>query len=343
MDPALLSLIAKKAVSECTVECFNLFSWGEPLLHPGIHQLIRIVQDAGIPCNLSSNLNVPINFDAIMAANPACFKISLSGFTQEVYGFSHRGGDIDRVKENMIALAEAKKRNHADTHIFVTYHRYRHNLTEESMMRRFSAALGFDFDPIWALMLPVEKVLNYLDGSDAEFPVTNEDHQLIHKLALPLKESLEASQQQKNQPCLLRQDQISLDHKGNVQLCCGIFDAGRFTLGNYLKMPLAEIQEVRKTHSMCKRCMHHGAHLYLTYRIPGMDNLLLGSISQEDAKSLDLRREFAQKQMERKLQTIYLKYFPWIITKKQKAAIKALLNHVLCLANRSKRLFSGKG
>src|SRR5689334_21959142 len=70
MEPKLLEQIIRKAQSECTVAGISLFSWAEPLLHPGISELIRVVRTTGLPCHMSSNLNLLPDADAIMAENP---------------------------------------------------------------------------------------------------------------------------------------------------------------------------------------------------------------------------------------------------------------------------------
>lgn len=323
MEPELLSRIVRKAASECPVTGISLFNWTEPLLHPRLPELIRIVQNADIPCHLSSNLNVLPDADAIMAENPASFKISVSGFTQGVYGLSHRGGDIERVKRHMVELAEAKKRNHSTTRIFVNYHRYRHNLKEEPMMRQFAADLDFSFEPVWALFLPLEKILACCGEEAPVFPLTDEDLQLIAHLALPPGPALEYSQYRRTRACRLRDAQVSMDFQGNVLLCCGIFDASLYTLGSYLDIPLDEIQRIRTGHDMCRRCMQAGGHMYLTYDTPHLDRLVLESISSEDARQLAIRREFALKRLDRYLQHIYQNYLAKIITGRPKAALKA--------------------
>jgi MoaA/NifB/PqqE/SkfB family radical SAM enzyme len=325
MEPDLLARIVQKIVSECLVTGINLFNWTEPLLHPKIHKLVRIVQNADIPCHLSSNLKLLPDADAIMAANPASFKISTSGFTQEVYGLSHRGGDIEQVKNHMIKLAEAKKRNNASTRIFVNYHRYRNNLKEEALMRDFAVSLGFEFEPAWALMFPLEKILACADEAIQDFPLSDEDHLLIDRLAMPLKKTLDAAQKHRNQPCSLRDAQISMDFRGNVMLCCGIFNADKYIIGNYLDMPIDEIQRIRQNHQMCGICMRHGGHMYLTYRVPEMDELILKNITLEDVVLLDLHREFAQKSRQQFLQRVFQKYLSRFISKKRKDALKNLI------------------
>lgn len=303
MEPDLLARIVEKASAECQVEGISLFNWTEPLLHPKLPELIHIVQRAGIDCHLSSNLNLLPDADAIMAANPASFKISASGFTQELYGHTHYGGDIERVKRHMKELAQAKKRNGATTRIFVSFHRYRGNLKEEPALKQFAAGLGFEFEPTWALMFPLEKILAYAEGSN-DVPLSADDLELVDRLALPLKETLAAAGKHTGRPCRLRETQISMDFRGKVQLCCGLFDSGRFTVGDYLDLTLEQIQQLRRSHGMCERCMQHGAHLFLTYQVPEMEQMILERVAGEDAELLDLRREMARMRRQRCMQRL---------------------------------------
>ena len=93
-------------------------------------------------------------------------------------------------------------------------------------------------------------------------------------------------------------------------------------------MPHDDIQRIRQSHQMCGLCMRHGGHVYLTYRIPEMDELVLKNIAPEDAELLNLRHEIAQKRMQQHLQRAYQKFFSGIITKEQKTALKTLLNRI---------------
>ena len=337
MEPELLRGIVAKAKAESTVTGISLFSWCEPLLHPRIHELVGIVRGAGIACHLSSNLNLLPDAEAVMAANPASFKVSASGFTQEVYGYSHRGGDIERVKKHMIELAEAKRRTGSKTRLFVNYHRYRHNLKEEPLMREFAAGLGFGFQPVWALMFPLEKILGQLEPDASRGPFTEQDQRLIGRLALPPGESFLITKKYQGEPCVLKDSQISLDSRGRVQLCCGVFDSGRFSIGSYLALPLDEIQRLREAHEMCRSCLRHGGHVYLVQGAPELDELALASIAPEDVDSLGLRQQLAWKRMKERLGKLYRRYLSGAIAPRRIAALEARLDRLLHLVSRAKR------
>lgn len=341
MEPELLRRIVAKAKAECRVTSVHLFIWGEPLLHARLPELISIVQEAGLPCHLSSNLNIRPDADAIMAANPASFKISASGFSQEVYGITHRGGDIERVKKHLLELVSARERNRATTRIYVVFHRYKHNLKEEPLMWDFLAKNDIDFEPIWAQLLPLEKVLRYVDEKAFDFPLTAEDYQLIERLALPLGTGLEVARRHNRQPCPLRQDQFSIDFQGNVQLCCAGFDARRFTVGNFLALSCDELQQIKENHSICTLCMHHGAHVYMTCGTPKLDALALVNIAPEDAVLLDLRYELAIKRLKGSLDSLYRKS-PLRLTPAQEAALTCQINKMQRLVSRLRQGFAGR-
>src|SRR5262245_13408597 len=114
MSTALLESILDKAMAECTVAGVALFNWTEPLLHPAVHELIAVVRARAIHCSISTNLNVLRDPDLLMRANPDWLRVSVSGFTQEVYARGHAAGDVEVVKTNMRRLAEAKAQNGGD-------------------------------------------------------------------------------------------------------------------------------------------------------------------------------------------------------------------------------------
>jgi hypothetical protein len=315
-----------------------LFVWGEPLLHPRLPELIRIVQAAGLPCHLSSNLNFLPDADAVMAANPASFKISLSGFTQAVYGQTHRGGEIERVKANLVELAAAKGRQWAGTRIYGMFHRYRHNLDQELPLRDFLASLGIDCETIWAQLLPLEKVLCFAGAGSFDAPLTDEDRELIGKLALPLGPALELSRQLRAQPCPLRDRQYSIDASGNVQLCCAGFDQRHFGIGPFLEMSLAECQALRDRHPICVQCMARGAHVYMTGTAPEFDALALANLAEDDIERLALRDEVAARRIKRRLDSLYRR----LPVGFSPATEEALMRRVGCLLHlmaRGRRLF----
>jgi MoaA/NifB/PqqE/SkfB family radical SAM enzyme len=328
MEAETLARIVDKAKSECDVHGIALFNWTEPTLHPNLPELIRVVQDRGVSCYISSNLNTLRDVDGLMAANPYSFRISASGFTQDVYGYSHRGGDIERVKKHMVQLVEAKRRMKATTRIHVLYHRYKNNLADEVLMKEFAANLGIGFEPVWAFMMPLEKTLAYVNGNPSEGGITGKDLELIDKLALPLNEAFAATKRLRYKPCSLLENQIALDFRGDVQLCCAVFDPSRFTVANFLKTSLDRIQEAKKGHDMCRGCASVGGHIYVTGGAPEFDEIAARNVSPQDAEALGLQSERVRKRVRRWFENSYRRLFSRIVSPEQSAKLGDLFDRM---------------
>ena len=264
MSADTLGRILDKAQKECDVAWVALYNWTEPLLHPDIVELIRVVRSRNLPLSLSSNLNVLRDADTMLKAGPNFFRISLSGFTQRVYERGHREGDIEIVKSNMRELARAKERVGASTHIDVFYHRYRYNLHEVEPMRAFAADLGFAFIPFAAQIFPVEKIIAIARGEGTE-----EDRHLTDNFVYSLEKTLAASAAKASRSCTLLDDQIAIDVNGNVNLCCSSSLDRANAVGSFLDLPLVELQRRRNEHALCRSCGALGIPDYLTSSIAG--------------------------------------------------------------------------
>jgi|JI10StandDraft_1071094.scaffolds.fasta_scaffold519035_1 MoaA/NifB/PqqE/SkfB family radical SAM enzyme len=262
-DVSVFQDIIAKADDNYAIYRVSLYNWGEPLLHPQLPQLIKIVKDRNLYCALSSNLNVLRNEDAILAENPDELRISLSGFSQATYEKTHTRGDIERVKSNMTRLAEAKNKasRRNSTRIDVYYHKYRHNLDEIEPMKEFALSLGFNWMENWAYYMPLEKVLQFAEGTLSEAELTFVQAQI----ALPMSEALREARQFAHEPCRLWSEQIVLDYQGNAALCCSVFDLKANKLGFFLDMTPEDLMAAKADHPTCKKCTSHGIHRYGEY------------------------------------------------------------------------------
>jgi hypothetical protein len=166
----------------------------------------------------------------------------------------------------MIALCAAKAAAGATTSIHVLYHRYKGNLDDERLMKAFCRELGFDFIPVWAYMTPLEKVLAYADDDAALADVTAADLEIIERLVPPPREALAVAAKYKDQPCILLDEQITMDFRGDVTLCCAVYDARKYGIANFLDTPMRTLQAMKSSAALCTRCTARGAHVYVTYK-----------------------------------------------------------------------------
>ncbi|QFY88663.1 radical SAM protein [Magnetovirga frankeli] len=280
MQPELLNKILTKAVTECSVRGVFLHNWTEPTLNKHLPELIRIVKSFGIPCHISTNLNTTKRFASILLAGLDSLKASVSGFSNEVYQRTHRGGDIEVVKKNMRYLSEIKAEFKLNTNLNVFYLRYNDNIDDEFLMKAYAEELGWRFQSAWAQFMPLEKSLALMGDVHAnDFIVTDDDKKLLDLLALGYDETLDACKKVKLDWCRLREVEMVLDSSGDATLCCSVYDAKKYRLGNYLDMPITEIQKQRYDYSICRSCMQNGflaLGLYLAPEINliGVKNVL---------------------------------------------------------------------
>lgn len=275
----LMDKIVRKATSECHVTGIYLYNWTEPFLHPRLAEMIEVVQSYGVPCGLSSNLNLINNLEDVLAANPSVLKVSLSGFNQETYGVTHQRGDIELVKRNMAEVARLKTKTNATTRLVVAFHRYLGNHDDEALMKAYSESLGFEFEPAWAYFMPLEKMLAFTGDKSNGTHLTDEDLNVINRLALPLDAAITAARKNRHQPCILQRRQMAITSQGDVMLCCTVFDQKKNKLAPFLDTPLIALQRMKYHHDTCARCMNNGLHVYFVYGSDDFDALALERVA----------------------------------------------------------------
>lgn len=275
MSKSVLEAILDKAMAECVVAGVALFNWTEPLLHPELPELITAVRSRGIHCSISTNLNLLRWPERLMEANPDWLRVSVSGFTQEIYARGHAGGNIDTVKANMRRLADAKQTTGATTDIEVYYLKYVDNEADEAPMQAYAEALGYRFHADWALMMPLEKVLTIAQPERPRATLTSQDHATLGRLALKTKTAIALSSGQPVTSCSLRDNYVVLDVEGRAMLCCTCLGGGVNAIGGFLSTPLAAIQAAKRVHPMCTPCMQLGLPVLANYAVDGLDEIAI--------------------------------------------------------------------
>jgi MoaA/NifB/PqqE/SkfB family radical SAM enzyme len=259
MEPEFLDRLLAKALKECVVNSVNLYVYTEPLIHPRIAELVRVVKKRGLVCRLSSNLNLLRDPAGLLESGLDDLTVSVSGFRQENYAVTHAGGDVEAVKRNMSLLADARRRLGAKTRVVVNFHKYRGNLEDLPLMRAFAADCGFEFVARWASLFPLEKFLAHVRPEATAAELTEADREIIGRLALPLREVAEAARRHPVSSCALRESELVLDVRGGVYLCCAAaMDAGRNKHGSFLDAPLESLQKKKSQNPLCAGCMAGG-------------------------------------------------------------------------------------
>lgn len=275
MSATLLSDILKKAVAESDVNTVGLYNWTEPLLHPKIGDLISIVKSYGLRCLISSNLNLSKNIEDVVQAEPDFLRVTVSGFTNNIYQKQHAGGDVEKVKENMRELSSLIKKYKSKIDVEVYYLRWLGNLDEEVYMQQFAENLGFRFVVDWAWLQPVEKNIAILTDDESNY--SEDDIATVNSLARPYLETVEQLKKYSNVACPYINSVLALDCTGQVSLCCGVFDQDKYTLGNYMDFSLTELNHMKlqngNCQAICNQCMGYGLHALWGVQDPDLDKL----------------------------------------------------------------------
>ncbi|MBO6783703.1 MAG: radical SAM protein [Alphaproteobacteria bacterium] len=272
IDEETLVSVLEKATAETNVSSVGLFNWTEPLLNPRAPELIEVVKSFGLSCSISSNLNQLRDPERLLQSGLDWMRVSLSGFHQETYVKGHRGGDIEKVKQNMRRLADARDATGATTDIEVFYHKYLDNVDDEADMRAFAEDLGFRFVSAWAYLMPVEKMLTVAGDNEHGAPLSDTDRELIGRLALDPLKALDVTRKTETTDCNLY-DFLTIDIRGDLYLCCASSGSPKNRLGSYLDMGIAEIREKQRSHNLCGPCMAQGLPALYGHSDPEFDEI----------------------------------------------------------------------
>jgi MoaA/NifB/PqqE/SkfB family radical SAM enzyme len=260
MSFELFSKILEKIVRETPVARpgITLYNWGEPLLHPDIGRIVRLVRDKGLYCAVSTNLNQNRFLEDLVAAQPNNIKVSLSGFTEEVYGRTHNKGRIETVKANLRRLRELVDRHGARIDVFVGYHEYIGNDGEElAAMTALAEELGFAMRHKIARLYPLEKALPLYGAAGKPAPGDQRLYDLL------LVKPAEWSQVARNdapddRSCAMREQEMALNYDGSVALCCNVYDYANNIAPDFLSVSHEELQARKDRHPLCGPCMKAG-------------------------------------------------------------------------------------
>nr|AEI30652.1 radical SAM domain protein [uncultured microorganism] len=258
MPVTLFERILDKIVAECVAPRPQvwLFNWGEPLLHPELPALVAAVKQRGLPCHLSTNLNVHRGLRELARANPDEIKISLSGFTPERYARTHARGHLRLVKANMHMLRHWLDEEGATTRVWVGHHLYRDSEHEVPAVKALCDELGYEHAPIAAFYQPLERLVELLEGGTA----ARSPDPVLAELIEPPQVYLPRIQRTRSSAhdCELRFNQTVINHDGSVALCCSVYDKPNMLGLDFLATPHAELEAARYRHPFCGTCMKHG-------------------------------------------------------------------------------------
>lgn len=283
MEMDLMNSILEKIAKENSQAIVFVYGNSEPFLHPKLPECITAIHDWGLHPEMSTNLNKLNRVDDLLAAKPDLIIISLSGFTQEVYVKGHKGGNIERVKENMRTLAETNNRipEERRVKILVNYHVYNDNEHEIAPMKEYAQNLGLGFFTSMARAISMENAIQYCRSKDPDVtPFEVQENQpdwnkilppvgatyiaTMDRLKIPPTNAREMYKDFPVAPvCPVGAGSLFtfIRHDGKTQLCACTADR-RIALKDFLDTTPDDLIEERTGHAICKQCIKYRLNLY---------------------------------------------------------------------------------
>ncbi|MBP5658494.1 MAG: radical SAM protein [Paludibacteraceae bacterium] len=144
------------------VHTIQLFWQGEPLLNGNLPQMVQIARNAGLYTIISTNAQSLDRSTAVALARAGLNRIivSLDGWTQTTYEKYRRGGNVDKAKDAVRLLRQAKTETGARMTIELQCLLLKTNEAEWSTFRREYKRLGAD-----RLTMKTAQLYNYEHGS----------------------------------------------------------------------------------------------------------------------------------------------------------------------------------
>lgn len=263
-------VIDKIVAENDLVTHISLYSWGEPFLNPSLPEMVTYLHQRGIAAALSSNLSIKSEalLHKVMLQNPEYLKVSLSGYYPEAYNDTHSGGDVHLVRSNLLRLKHYVEKYGLDTVVDVNYHLYNNNNGKNLLrMRELCDELGFFLSTTYALVMPLERVIEKLEGRPS--PSTQA---LEEKLLVSIEEGISAAaaaavesgiESNSASGCPFLENQTIINWDLSVPVCCTTFNRGaNIVAGNFLAASKEEIGTNKQRAVICQTCTHHGLPAY---------------------------------------------------------------------------------
>ncbi len=265
-EKTLSYLLKEKAINNESQ--IRLFNWGEPLLHPKLTDIIRILNNMKLNWGISTNASKQVLFsdkDALNNCHYLCF--SMSGFSQASYDKIH-GFNFEKIKSNIVALTENYRSCGLSVTPYIAYHLYQHNIEELRSAIIFAAQHKLGIAPSYAMINDHERSQKYLKGELEYQDLLRASKELI---LFPVD-----SDEFKNRPPFTTCGQfafLSLDPDCNLITCCG----DSTIIGKVHEINLQELNSIRRNSPACKKCIDSGVY-YLGHAVPSPSTIINGAM-----------------------------------------------------------------
>lgn len=240
---------------------YHIYCLGEPLLHPRINDILRLMNKYGIKTSISTNASVIPEFTKESLECVDRFLISMPGFSQGSYDKIH-GFKFNKIIKNILKLKKDIDKKASHEIIFdMTYHIYQFNENEMIAAREFCNENGIRFSPNYAILMDKNKCRDY---------VTNKmDYKELKDISKDLflgvlDEQIRVSPKDY---CDFQERFLSINIDGDIRICSSFtkdFEPN-ILIGNILYDNIDEIIYNKFNFPRCNECIKMGLTLEKGY------------------------------------------------------------------------------
>jgi MoaA/NifB/PqqE/SkfB family radical SAM enzyme len=226
----------------------GLYNYGEPLLHPSLKDILKILSDNKLKFIFSTNASVFVDLDENLFKNLQNFFISIPGFSQKSYDKIH-GFTFEEILKNIDKWIDLI----GPDRIQIQYHVYKFNLDEINAAATYFKQKGLRFFPYCALMADYELALSYLNNT---LPKDLSEKASRELLLSYVKDYITLLP--KKYTCL-QESILTIDEYCNVLTCCLISKADPdYSIGSLFSLSREEIESKKICQNICRECRENG-------------------------------------------------------------------------------------
>jgi hypothetical protein len=187
---------------------------GEPTVNKELSTILACIWETWQPPEFSLNTNLTNKVPCInlLLSKIKAINGSISGMSQDVYSRNHKGGQVQNVLDNFVALTETKAKLRSQCIIQMIWHCYKYNVHEYSLAEKFCSDHSIKFTPIRPRIVDMEDAQKFyadqkVQDSFAEYIDIDEEKRCARIMG-------------PGETCVLSHD-IVVDFGGKVYKCCG--------------------------------------------------------------------------------------------------------------------------
>jgi MoaA/NifB/PqqE/SkfB family radical SAM enzyme len=237
----------------------QLYSWGEPFLHPDLAAMIEYAHQQGLAVSLSSNLNDIKDLQTIVAAEPEWIRISLSGIGDHYGVKSHIRGRWDKVFKNMQRLSDTIKALQKTITVEINFHMYRYNQDDHDELLAIATHFGFFIKANNAYIDPLDSLLNYVQTGF----LNDKLKQVIPDLRYDFDQLIKQCRTNLKRSCSSQQT-IAIHSDGSVRHCPHTFGQSYLFPKPFLHLSVEELTQLFLNRQLCEDCQGYGLNQFYT-------------------------------------------------------------------------------